>query len=192
MGSVIITQWNDAFPRKEILHNIEGVGGAGAAVLRMGGMGCCTACKMPEVSMVGAMSAGAQGWVEVGAGPEGGKFVALGGQLCCYAGMPLVAREREAVADSQKLLPVLQRFSCLPVNLLYDIEVDPSELHDMAATRPDVVQTMLERLAWYNESNVDCCICTGSEPTGEMRMAQEMVTGHLFAIKGRTRSASCA
>ena len=115
----------------------------------------------------------AQGcWVEVGAGPEGGKFVALGGQLCCYAGMPLVAREREVVADSHKSsCPSFNGSAALPVNLLYDIEVDPSELHDMAATRPDVVQTMLERLAWYNESNVDCCICTGSEPTGEMRMA---------------------
>ena len=56
----------------------------------------------------------------------------------------------------------------LPVNLLYNIDDDPSEQHDIASSEPALLNALLTRLAEYNETNVPCCICTGSSRTSEM------------------------
>ena len=54
--------------------------------------------------------------------------------------------------------------------MLYDVDADPAERHDLAGSpaHRQVLGHLLERLAFYNASNVPCCICTGSGRTGEM------------------------
>jgi len=58
----------------------------------------------------------------------------------------------------------------LPLNLLYDVEADPSETKDLAQSNPDVVAQLLLRLQSHNATNVPCCICTGSGQTEEMKL----------------------
>ena len=67
-------------------------------------------------------------------------------------------------------MPAPQRIGAPADDLLYDIEADPSELHDVSASRPQVVRAMRARLAVYNATNVGCCVCTGSAPTEEMHV----------------------
>ena len=52
--------------------------------------------------------------------------------------------------------------------MLFNIDADPSEQYDIAASSPDVVRAMMHRLAQYNATNEPCCICTGSQRTPEM------------------------
>ena len=157
------------FPRTEILHNIEGEHGSSVAVIRSGQYkllyrmqkgrgfdGWCDACNN---------TAGC--YMPKGSGPGADKepkTVQLGGQLCCYAGRPSDYNQSKSCKPMEDPGPRKP----LPDDLVYDIEADPSELHDLAPSRPDLVTLLHERLDHYNESNTPCCICTGSQRTEEM------------------------
>jgi len=155
-----------AGPRTELLVNIEGVGGSGAAVLRVGDYklmrrmqpargfdGWCDACNDPAGCHV-PPGAGP------GADPKGpGQNVSLGGQLCCWA---------PSVANATACGPFHGPRAPLPDTLLYDVAADPAELHDLAPAMPERVADLMRRLDAYNATNVPCCICTGSGRTSEM------------------------
>lgn len=165
-SSALTISPNATAPRSEILHNIEGVNGAGVAVLRVGKYkllhqmqtargfdGWCDACNHTDGC-----------WVPPHSGPgvgDEGKTVPLGGQLCCLAAPPW-RHNYSASCD------VYNGTQPLPVNLLYNIDDDPSEQHDIASSEPALLNALLTRLAEYNETNVPCCICTGSSRTSEM------------------------
>ena len=87
--------------------------------------------------------------------------VKQGGQLCCFAAPPSDANDTSSC-------PVYNGSSPLPTDLLYDIEADPAERHDLAPSQPALVASMLQRLAKHNATNEPCCICTGSDRTSEM------------------------
>ena len=182
------------WPRTEILHNIEGVHGQGAAVIRVGRYkllrhmqgargfdGWCDVCNATECWMPPNSGPGA--------GPDG-RSVARGGQLCCLSAPPSDANA------SASCPPLFKGSAPLPPTLLYDIEADPAERVDLAPSLtylltylltplltylltpqvdlapslPRVVSKLLGRLAAYNATNVPCCICTGSARTSEMDM----------------------
>mmetsp|Transcript_27831 Transcript_27831/g.68748 ORF Transcript_27831/g.68748 Transcript_27831/m.68748 type:complete len:150 (-) Transcript_27831:48-497(-) len=96
-----------------------------------------------------------------GAGAEG-HTVAQGGQLCCFGAPPSDANFTASCPPVESPSPTL------PVDMLFDIDTDPSERHDLSSAQPEIVQALLQRLATYNASNVPCCICTGSARTSEM------------------------
>ena len=153
-----------AFPRTEILHNIEGLHGQGIAVLRVGAHKLLH--NMQDASFwCDACNSTGGCWMPPNSGPgagAAGHTVALGGQLCCYSAPPSKANHTASCPAAVK--PPRP----LPLNLLYDIDADPSELVDLSSSHPEVVQAMLARLAAYNATNVPCCICTGSDRTSEM------------------------
>ena len=39
---------------------------------------------------------------------------------------------------------------------LFNIDNDPNEIYDLTDQRPDIVEFMLQRLAFYNSTAVDC------------------------------------
>ena len=155
-----------AFPRTELLHNIEGVKGTGAAVLRVGS----------HKLFVNMAARGFDGWCAPCADlngcavPDGAaqsnRTVAFGGQLC---------RWQPPVKGATMRTP--RNRTALPHVLLYDIDADPSETTDVAAARPEVVRSMLTRLAAYNATNAPCCICTGSSRVAEMDELRSTGTG---------------
>jgi len=171
-----------AFPRTELLHNIEGVSGTGAAVLRVG------AHKL-FVNMQAAR--GFDGWCAPCADPNGcavpdgaaqsNRTVAFGGQLCCW--QPPVKGATTCTPYNRTALP--------PV-LLYDIDADPSETTDVAAAKPEVVRSMLTRLAAYNATNAPCCICTGSSRVAEMD--EPPLDGYWYSFRDQSPNpdANCA
>ena len=180
-----MTRETDAWrtpPRTELLHNIEGVGGTGAAVLRVGS-------HKLFVNMQAAR--GFDGWCAPCADPNGcvvpdgaaqsNRTVAFGGQLCCW--QPPVKGATTCTPYNRTALP--------PV-LLYDIDADPSETTDVAAAKPEVVRSMLTRLAAYNATNAPCCICTGSSRVAEMD--EPPLDGYWYSFRDQSPNpdANCA
>ena len=76
--------------------------------------------------------------------------------------------------------------------LLYDIDADPSETTDVAAAKPEVVRSMLTRLAAYNATNAPCCICTGSSRVAEMD--EPPLDGYWYSFRDQSPNpdANCA
>ena len=179
---------SQSFPRTEILHNIEGVGGTGIAVLRVGRYkllhrmardfdGWCDACN----STAGC-------WMPKGSGPgaeQDDKIVPHGGQLCCLAAPPWATNHSASCAPFAGTKP-------LPADLLYDVEADPSEQYDLAPSSPELLERMHTRLRVYNESAVPCCICTGSDRTDEMDRPPKDGFWFSFADQGPNPSKDCA
>ena len=179
-----------AFPRKDILHNIEGVDGTGVAVLRVGRHKLLHRMQTAR---------GFDGWCDVcnstngcwmpkgsGAGAEkGDRVVALGGQLCCFAAPPWAANHSKSCAPFGGAKP-------LPEDLIYDVEADPSEQDDLAPTSPQLLATLHARLRVYNESAVPCCICTGSQRTDEMDSPPRDGYWYSFLDQGPNPSSDCA
>lgn len=146
-------------PRTELLHNIEGIGGHGPAALRVG----------KHKLLVNMRKGGFNGWcapcadpfgcfVPPGAGPgagEEGRTVPRGGQLCCHAAPPLEERTCAPVPGGAER-DASARVSSV---LLFDVEADPRELHDLAPEHPALVGELLKQLARHNATNVPCCLC---------------------------------
>ena len=126
------------FPRTEILHNIEGVEGSGVAVVRVG------AYKLLQRMQV---ARGFDGWCDMcnhtagcwippnagpGAGVPNGTTVAFGGQLCCFSAPP-----SDANATSSCLPAFANHSEPLPEFLLFDVDADPAERHDLSRATDD-------------------------------------------------------
>ena len=170
-------------PRAEILHNIEGIGGSGAAVLRVG-----------EWKLMRNMQAGRgfDGWCDVcerrggcfvpsGAGPSASDAtVPYGGQLCCWS--PPV---------DGACAPV-NRTQTLPELMLFHIATDPSETKDVARANPHVVARLASRLDECNASATPCCICTGSGRTSEMDVPPRDGVWYSFRDQGPNPDPNCA
>eukprot|EP00967_Tisochrysis_lutea_P074193 scaffold99557_cov33-Tisochrysis_lutea.AAC.1 len=174
-------------PRQQILHNIEGIGGRGAAVLRVaqyklmlnmapsrGFDGWCDMCRSSEGCTVP---------VNAGPGSEGPaiKLVQHGAQVCCW-NPPMLDGSCPNATRPQPPPPVL----------LFDIDEDPRELHNIADSSPSIVSEMLRLMDVHNRSAVSCCICTGSTPD-ELEMSQPPLEDFWFRFRdeGPNSDPSC-
>lgn len=172
-------------PRNEILHNIEGVNGTGAAVLRVG-----------DFKLLHNMAAqgGFTGWCDVCSDPKGcstggGALVPQGGQLCCNTRpMPTAKAVACAVAPAYK---------ATSGTMLFNIIADPSEANDLAINatleHADVIAKMLARLKEHNATNVPCCVCTGSGVDGaEMKQPPKDGYWSSFHDQSENKDPNCA
>lgn len=170
-------------PRTEILINIDGLNGTGTAALRVGKHKLLRSQLLPkgapDAPPRGIPSLGFAGWCDVCPRPSGcpwtmgGKphTVALGGTICYNT-----TTNSSAAARPQSGAPtpcggpdgeggaVAGQYLCY----LFDLEADPSESNNIASEEPALLQTMLGRLAHYQQGNVPCCSCTLKPDTIEM------------------------
>jgi hypothetical protein len=173
-----------ASARDDILHNIEGINGSAAAVLRMGdfkllqrmqgggGAGWCdvcaasTGCVVPQVN-------GSRGHQT---SPT--HNVSFGGQLCCDN--PPVIEKGAAVACNTQPAPVVTKV------LLFNIKEDPSESKDLSQdpAHQSTLQSISKRLAEHAATNVPCCICTGRPDQAEMSIPPK--DGYWFTFRDQS------
>ena len=118
---------------------------------------------------------------------------------CSTAPRRAIAPSRSAASSRCWQPPIKGATTCTPYNrtalphvLLYDIDADPSETTDVAAAKPEVVRSMLTRLAAYNATNAPCCICTGA--AGWPRWTSRCSTGigTASATRASNPDANCA
>ena len=156
--------------RTEILHNIDGLNGTGEAAIRVGDF---KLLKNPT---------GTDVWCDTCLKPGGcqgsnNKTVLHGGEICCDDPVdggdcePKSPRPRQVQKDTY---------------FLFNITADARETNDMSGTHPGVLQHMLARLAFYNQSNVPCCSCSSGAWADVVEMAQPPVDGYWTAFHNQT------